>query len=70
MSVEKEWALRSKNSIFAVTTAQDPYRMATLAVDIGYGIMNGKRPANPVVLIPTPAITKQNVLAYKGWASH
>ena len=44
--------------------------MATMAVDIGYDIMNGKRPANPVVLIPTPAITKQNVAAYKGWASH
>jgi ribose transport system substrate-binding protein len=67
---DAEAALKSKNSIFAVTTAQDPYKMASLAVEIGYGIMNGKRPAKPVVLIPTPAITKQNVLAYKGWASH
>jgi ribose transport system substrate-binding protein len=67
---DAEAALRSKNSIFAVTTAQVPSKMATLAVEIGVGIMNGKRPANPVVLIPTPAITKQNVLAYKGWASH
>jgi len=67
---DAEAALKSKNSIFAVTTAQDPYKMATMAVDIGYGIMNGKRPANPVVLIPTPAITKDNVAAYQGWASH
>jgi ribose transport system substrate-binding protein len=67
---DAEAALRSKNSIFAVTAAQDPYKMATMAVEIGYGIMNGKRPKSPTVLIPTPAITKENVAAYKGWASH
>jgi ribose transport system substrate-binding protein len=67
---DAEAALKSKNSIFAVTAAQDPYRMAAMAVDIGYGIMQGTRPKNPTVLIPTPAITKDNVAAYKGWASH
>lgn len=67
---DAEAALRSKNSIFAVTTAQDPYRMATMAVEIGYGIMQGRRPKNPTVLIPTPAITKENVASYRGWASH
>ncbi|QBE65889.1 ABC transporter substrate-binding protein [Pseudoduganella lutea] len=67
---DAEAALKSRNSIFAVTAAQDPYRMATLAIEIGYGIMHGKRPANSTVLIPTPAITKENVAAYKGWASH
>jgi ribose transport system substrate-binding protein len=44
--------------------------MAAMAVEIGYGIMNGKRPPNPTVLIPTPAITKENVATYQGWASH
>jgi ribose transport system substrate-binding protein len=67
---DAEAALKSKNSIFAVTAAQDPYRMAAMAVDIGYGIMQGTRPKNTTVLIPTPAITKENVAAYKGWASH
>ncbi|WP_338759946.1 ABC transporter substrate-binding protein [Massilia sp. METH4] len=66
---DAEAALKSKNSIFAVTAAQDPYKMATMAIEIGYGIMQGKRPANPTVLIPTPAITRNNVAAYKGWAS-
>jgi ribose transport system substrate-binding protein len=66
---DAEAALRSKNSIFAVTAAQDPYRMAAMAVEIGYDIMHGKRPKSPTVLIPTPAITKDNVMAYKGWAS-
>jgi ribose transport system substrate-binding protein len=67
---DAEAALKSKNSIFAVTAAQNPYRMAAMAVEIGYGIMNGKRPPNPTVLIPTPAITKENVATYQGWASH
>lgn len=67
---DAEAALKSKNSIFAVTAAQDPYRMATMAIEIGYGIMQGRRPAHPVVLIPTPAITKANVATYRGWASH
>jgi len=67
---DAEAALKSKNSIFAVTAAQNPYKMAAMAVEIGYDIMNGKRPPNPTVLIPTPAITRENVAAYQGWTSH
>lgn len=67
---DAEAALKDKSSLFAVSTAQNPYKMASMAVEIGYGIMNGKKPANPVVLIPTPAITKDNVATYKGWTKN
>ncbi|RJG01802.1 ABC transporter substrate-binding protein [Noviherbaspirillum sedimenti] len=64
---DAEAAIKAKDSLFAVSTAQNPYKMASMAVEIGYGIMNGKRPETAKVLIPTPAITKDNVATYKGW---
>lgn len=64
---DAEAAIKAKDSLFAVSTAQNPYKMASMAVEIGYGIMNGSRPASAKVLIPTPAITKDNVATYKGW---
>lgn len=67
---DAEAALKSKNSLFSVSTSQNPYKMASMAVDIGYGIMNGKRPEKSVMLIPTPAITKENVSTYKGWTGN
>jgi ribose transport system substrate-binding protein len=64
---DAEAALKANGGLFAVSTAQNPYKMASMAVEIGYGIMNGKRPEKPTILIPTPAITKENVASYKGW---
>ncbi|MDR3426629.1 MULTISPECIES: ABC transporter substrate-binding protein [Silvimonas] len=60
-------ALKDKSSLFAVSTAQDPYKMAETAVQMGYDLMNGKKPAKNVVLLPTPAITKANIATYQGW---
>ncbi len=37
-------ALKNTNSLFVVSPAQDPNGMAALAVDVGYGLMNGKAP--------------------------
>ncbi|MBL8483192.1 MAG: ABC transporter substrate-binding protein [Rhodocyclaceae bacterium] len=64
---DAEVALKDGKSLFAVSTAQNPYKMASMAVEIGYGIMNGKPPASPTILIPTPPVTKANVAEYKGW---
>lgn len=64
---DAEAALKDKNSLFAVSTAQNPYKMASMAVEVGFEIMNGKRPANATILIPTPPITKENVATYAGW---
>ena len=59
--------LKDPNSLIAATAAQDPYTMAEKAVEIGYNIMNGKKPEQQLTLIPVELITKENVNQYKGW---
>ncbi|ATD61529.1 MULTISPECIES: ABC transporter substrate-binding protein [Janthinobacterium] len=63
-------ALKNKAGLFAATSAQNPYRMATDAVQMGYDIMNGRTPKQTMVLLPTPAITKENVATYTGWVKN
>jgi ribose transport system substrate-binding protein len=60
-------SLKDKDSLIAASAAQDPYTMAGKAVEIGYDIMNGKKPAQELTLIPVELITKDNVDQYKGW---
>lgn len=60
--------LKDPNSLFAATAAQDRYTMAQKAVEIGYNLMNGKKPEKELTLIPVDLITKQNVSEYKGWS--
>jgi ribose transport system substrate-binding protein len=60
-------SLKDKDSLIQASAAQDPYTMAGKAVDIGYDIMNGKKPAQDLTLIPVDLITKDNVDQYKGW---
>ena len=64
-----EKALKSGNTLIQASASQDPYSMAQQAVQIGYGIMNGKKPDNPMVLMPSTLVTKDNVADYKGWSS-
>ena len=63
-----EAALKGE-SLIAASSSQDPYAMAQQAIAIGYDIMNGKKPENPMVLMPSTLITKANVSQYKGWSS-
>ena len=35
------------------SASQDPCAMAQKAVEIGYEIMNGKKPAEPMILMPS-----------------
>ena len=63
-----EAALKGE-SLIAASSSQDPYAMAQQAIAIGYDIMNGKKPENPMVLMPSTLITKANVGQYKGWSS-
>jgi ribose transport system substrate-binding protein len=60
-------SLKDKDSLIAASAAQDPYTMAGKAVDLGYDIMNGKKPDQELTLIPVDLITKDNVDQYKGW---
>ena len=43
--------------------------MAQKAVEVGYEIMNGKKPAEPMILMPSELITRDNVGDYKGWSA-
>jgi ribose transport system substrate-binding protein len=59
--------LKDPNSLIAATAAQDPYLMAETAVEIGYNLMQGKKPKEELTLIPVGLITKENVDRYAGW---
>jgi len=43
--------------------------MAQKAVEIGYEILQGGKPAQNVVVIPSELVTRDNVAQYKGWTS-
>ena len=62
-------ALKRQDSLIAASSSQDPYLMAQKAVEIGYEILQGGKPAQNVVLIPSQLITRDNVAQYKGWTS-
>lgn len=62
-------ALKQENSLFVATAAQDPFRMAAKAVEVGNDILKGNKPADPNILIPVSLITRENVNQHKGWTS-
>jgi ribose transport system substrate-binding protein len=49
------------------SASQDPYIMARKAVQVGVEILNGKKPEQPVTLLPSVLVTRENVADYKGW---
>jgi ribose transport system substrate-binding protein len=64
-----EKALKGGNTLIQASASQDPYTMGQTAVQIGYGIMNGKKPDNTMILMPSTLVTKDNVADYKGWSA-
>jgi ribose transport system substrate-binding protein len=60
-------ALKDPQSLFAATSAQDPYAMAQKAVELGYKVVNGEPLESKTVLVPVELITRDNVKDYKGW---
>ncbi len=60
-------ALNEAGGSFLASASQDPYTMAIKAVEIAYGVKNGKKPAELITLIPTSLVTRDNVASYKGW---
>ena len=63
-----ENALKTDTQVEA-SASQDPWAMAQQAIVIGNDVLNGKRPANPMVLIPSTLVTRDNVTSYKGWSA-
>jgi ribose transport system substrate-binding protein len=59
-------ALKGPTQIQA-SASQDPYAMGKLAVETGIAIMNGKKPENPMILMPSQLVTRDNVGSYQGW---
>ncbi|UCF26359.1 MAG: ABC transporter substrate-binding protein, partial [Ralstonia sp.] len=55
-----ETALQS-NTLVQASASQDPWAMAQKAIEIGYGVMNGKKPADPMVLLDPQLVTRDNV---------
>ena len=63
-----ETALKGDTQVQA-SASQDPYAIAQKAVELGQDIINGKKPANAMTLLPSTLITRDNVKDYKGWSS-
>jgi ribose transport system substrate-binding protein len=66
-SPEAVEALKNKESLFVATSAQDPYLMSQKAVEVGYNVLQGKKPEQETILIPVKLITRDNVSEYTGW---
>jgi ribose transport system substrate-binding protein len=64
-----EKALSGGKSLIKASASQDPYTMAGQALQLGVDVLNGKKPAEPVVLLDPQLITSDNVKDYKGWTA-
>lgn len=63
-----EGALKGDTQVQA-SASQDPYMIAQKAVEIGQDVLNGKKPNQPMVLLPSTLVTRTNVKDYKGWSA-
>ena len=63
-----ETALKG-NTLVQASASQDPYKIAQTAVEVGYKIMNGETPAEPMILLPSELITRDNIGDYQGWSA-
>jgi ribose transport system substrate-binding protein len=66
-SPDAESALKDSGGLFDATAAQNPYKMASLAVQDGYDIFEGKKLAKRVTLLAVPLVTRDNIGTYVGW---
>lgn len=61
--------LKGQSAVQA-SASQDPFTMGEIGVKTGYGIMNGKPPAERTTLMAPKLITRENVASYIGWTQH
>jgi ribose transport system substrate-binding protein len=59
--------LKRDGSPFIGTATQNPAEMVRRAVDIAQQIVDGNRPQQGTVLIPSELVTRANVADYPGW---
>ena len=65
-----EQALKQPSNLVEASATQDPYKIAQTAVEIGYQVLQGQKPAETTVLIPSTLINRDTVGQYKGWLTH
>lgn len=58
-------AIKEKKS-FAASSAQYPFEMIKLAMDVGFKVLKGEN-VEPLIKMPVDLITQDNVDSYKGW---
>ncbi|MCR6476923.1 ABC transporter substrate-binding protein [Variovorax sp. ZS18.2.2] len=63
-----EQALQS-DTLVQASASQDPWAMAQKAVEVGAGLLDGKKPASPTVLLDPKLVTRENVKSYQGWGA-
>lgn len=63
-----EQALQS-DTLVQASASQDPWAMAQKAVEVGAGLLDGKKPASPTVLLEPKLVTRENVKSYQGWGA-
>jgi len=66
---DAEKALRDEKNAFAASAAQDPFSMAGKAVEVGFGILQGRPAPEGRVLVPVSLITRDNIAGYRGWTN-
>jgi len=64
-----ETALKS-NTLIQASASQNPYAMAELGVRLGNDLLNGKKPEQSTILIPSKLVTRDTIGEYVGWAKH
>ena len=53
--------------LITATSAQDPAALVRQAIDLGIEILDGKKPKENLVLVPTELVDASNVADYKPW---
>jgi ribose transport system substrate-binding protein len=66
---DAEKALKDPKSAFLATAAQDPFAMAEKAVEVGFELLQGRKPAKDPWLVPVSLVTRDNIANYRGWSS-
>lgn len=65
-----EGALKDPKTQILASSSQDPYTMATRAVELGVRLINGEKLAEKTMLLTPTLITAANIGDYKGWTTH
>ena len=64
-----EVELKNPDSLIKASASQDPYLMAGQALTMANDVLQGNKPAEPVVLLAPQLITADNVAEYQGWTA-